>query len=646
MPAAVAGGCPVWALLLLLGAVALVGPASAASCPAEELTVYRVMMETHWSPRDFPKHYPEWRPPAQWSKLIGMSHDQRYVLFRAGEVADTAVKTFVETGRSDLIDQHAQVGAPLCAYPVSLLTFLTHSLPPANLYLTLPLLFSQIASWDQALRGAGKEHIVDQPEAIPGHTKFLAHMIFAEASPTPFNAWKLLNYPRGMKNSSIFFSWLVFSQIASWDQALRGAGKEHIVDQPEAIPDTLNFLAHMIFAEASLIAKIVPSPDWFVGVDSFELCEDGNWVDNVKIQVDPLDAGTDNGLTFTSPNWPTSPAERIFRITANYPDHPAHSFYYPTLHHLPRIATFTITKVKEYTLNEHLDASSRTAYDVVKLEDIAYKHFGDEASTSSKSDGARGSDNPDDNRIKNRVSYVTSVRTFTPRVTTASTTFISTTTTPVPTVTTALPLHAHYRHHNNHRPQSGVYPTSTWPESVTEPGVHNSLKNSIPHLKTDISSSRKVSVMSNSVEMESKTEAAATVVEEDNEAVQKGSNKDLSLNQNRIPSGSAMAVIDDIVKNYQKEQRKKRRKHRRKQRRQERRRRLKGLKKIRPPRDCRVSEWSEWSPCSKTCGIGEQTRTRTILKDARRGGKVCPVLEETTWCGSARACPRKYFNWS
>lgn len=87
--------------------------------------------------------------------------------------------------------------------------------------------------------------------------------------------------------------------------------------------------------------------------------------------------------------------------------------------------------------------------------------------------------------------------------------------------------------------------------------------------------------MSNSVEMEGKTEAAATIIEEDNESIQKSSNKNLSLTQNRIPSGSAMAVIDDIVKNYQKEQRKKRRKHRRKQRRQERRRRMKGLKKIR-----------------------------------------------------------------
>lgn len=52
--------------------LALAGvPASSTSCPPEELTVYKVALDTHWSPRDFPKHYPEWRPPAQWSKLLG-----------------------------------------------------------------------------------------------------------------------------------------------------------------------------------------------------------------------------------------------------------------------------------------------------------------------------------------------------------------------------------------------------------------------------------------------------------------------------------------------------------------------------------------------------------------------------------------------
>ena len=58
-----------------------------------------------------------------------------------------------------------------------------------------------------------------------------------------------------------------------------------------------------------------------------------------------MDAGTDNGFTFTSPNWPTSPQGSIFRITNVYPDHPAGSFNYPEKPSLPTIAKFTFTKV-------------------------------------------------------------------------------------------------------------------------------------------------------------------------------------------------------------------------------------------------------------------------------------------------------------
>ena len=58
-----------------------------------------------------------------------------------------------------------------------------------------------------------------------------------------------------------------------------------------------------------------------------------------------MDAGSDNGFTYTSPNWPTTPPGVIFRITNNYPAHPAGSFYYPELNSLPTIATFTFIKV-------------------------------------------------------------------------------------------------------------------------------------------------------------------------------------------------------------------------------------------------------------------------------------------------------------
>lgn len=43
------------------------------ACPPDKLTTYRVVLHTFWTREMFPKHYPEWRPPAQWSKLIGES---------------------------------------------------------------------------------------------------------------------------------------------------------------------------------------------------------------------------------------------------------------------------------------------------------------------------------------------------------------------------------------------------------------------------------------------------------------------------------------------------------------------------------------------------------------------------------------------
>jgi hypothetical protein len=45
-------------------------------CGSDKLIVYRVTLNTFWSPDTFPKHYPKWRPPAQWSKVIG---NERYI---------------------------------------------------------------------------------------------------------------------------------------------------------------------------------------------------------------------------------------------------------------------------------------------------------------------------------------------------------------------------------------------------------------------------------------------------------------------------------------------------------------------------------------------------------------------------------------
>ncbi|XP_052889593.1 spondin-2 [Anopheles moucheti] len=104
-------------------------------------------------------------------------------------------------------------------------------------------------------------------------------------------------------------------------------------------------------SSVSFVTKIIPSPDWFIGVDSFNLCSRGRWLEKVTIPLHPLDAGTSSGLTFTSPKWPTNPRGLVERITARYPLHFASSFFYPEIKHLPPIAHVTFTKIKEY--NNH-----------------------------------------------------------------------------------------------------------------------------------------------------------------------------------------------------------------------------------------------------------------------------------------------------
>lgn len=76
-----------------------------------------------------------------------------------------------------------------------------------------------------------------------------------------------------------------------------------------------------------------------------QLCVGGSWMDSVTVELDPLDAGTDNGFTFTAPNWPTDPQGVVYRMTSHYPAHPAGSFYYPQNKRLPPIATFQFIKV-------------------------------------------------------------------------------------------------------------------------------------------------------------------------------------------------------------------------------------------------------------------------------------------------------------
>jgi Raf kinase inhibitor-like YbhB/YbcL family protein len=71
--------------------------------------------------------------------------------------------------------------------------------------------------------------------------------------------------------------------------------------------------SHPLF---SMVSMIAPSPDWFVGVHDLDLRENGIWKNNYSVDLFGYDAGTDNGLNYTSPNENTIPRDPIVLINS------------------------------------------------------------------------------------------------------------------------------------------------------------------------------------------------------------------------------------------------------------------------------------------------------------------------------------------
>lgn len=63
------------------------------------------------------------------------------------------------------------------------------------------------------------------------------------------------------------------------------------------------------------MVRIVPSPDWFVGVDSLDLCEGDQWKESISLELFPYDSGTDSGFTFSSPNYETIPQDKVTQVS-------------------------------------------------------------------------------------------------------------------------------------------------------------------------------------------------------------------------------------------------------------------------------------------------------------------------------------------
>jgi len=77
---------------------------------------------------------------------------------------------------------------------------------------------------------------------------------------------------------------------------------------------TTEFDISQTYPLVTLVSMIAPSPDWFVGVSAMPLFQDGNWLDERRMDLAPWDAGTDGGVTFLSPDLPLVPRTPVFRL--------------------------------------------------------------------------------------------------------------------------------------------------------------------------------------------------------------------------------------------------------------------------------------------------------------------------------------------
>jgi hypothetical protein len=59
---------------------------------------------------------------------------------------------------------------------------------------------------------------------------------------------------------------------------------------------------------------------------------------------------------------------------------------------------------------------------------------------------------------------------------------------------------------------------------------------------------------------------------------------------------------------------------------------------FRCPVDCQTTAWSGWTSCTKTCGSGNQQRTKQIVSGTANGGKACPSTIQSRVC-NVENCP-------
>lgn len=121
--------------------------------------------------------------------------------------------------------------------------------------------------------------------------------------------------------------------LAEVDAAIASGGAFSKVDGPSGHPSPglrqTTFEISSTHSRATVVSMVAPSPDWFVGVDGFDLAPAGTWLDGVSVTLVALDAGTDDGADFVAQNADSDPPQ------------PISTFAGPPFAGTPALGTFT-----------------------------------------------------------------------------------------------------------------------------------------------------------------------------------------------------------------------------------------------------------------------------------------------------------------
>ena len=102
------------------------------------------------------------------------------------------------------------------------------------------------------------------------------------------------------------------------NRAIAAGAAQHLLSGPalDTTPasTSMNFEISQTFPLVTLVTMIAPSPDWFVGVSALPLFHDGQWADEVRVDLYGFDAGTDSGATYRAADQETTPRAPISRL--------------------------------------------------------------------------------------------------------------------------------------------------------------------------------------------------------------------------------------------------------------------------------------------------------------------------------------------